>query len=685
MAEERHRRLLNPFAFPSETELRSILLIWAIVSLCWELGFFFISVVASSAGLPTLGDLPNLERDVWGIQAQGGSLMSGPDALEKREKALAQRLSSLSDPVERDRTEAALVRLSKGAHDQAIVTLSYLFLPFAFLLLVLLFILALYFVRARRLWFVRLAGSKHRESTEYQDALYGLVEEVQGRQLDLGEKPLSRPKFLISRGARGEGQVYGTSRKPLLVLSRAIPLLLRKEIRQHGKPSSIRAFMFHELAHLANRDLNRSYLAEVSWVALLPLLVTLIAALWLTWSSEGIDEPRYHPIVVSLQVLGTLLAIELIRRGLLRSREHFADLRAGLLWNAVDLLRAALHRGDGNGSAEPIGPLHPFIRLWQKHPTFEERREVLDNPGLVFGIGKDAPVLAGLLFGSLFIVAILFTGVLVSAVDASALLAITGLARKYAAEKGLVYAMQFYYRVGLPGWGCISIAAVYGLPLMPAYLLAGTLGVQTQRESVLQMMEGRLHPHPYRALRMPAFLTALGFEAGLLLVPFSLALPGTPWAIPGILPWLGYATLIFWLWLATIRFFARRILGRHVAMRKPGRRIKGMKIASTILLWPLLLALMGGQLWIWPGSATGVTAVAFGVIGLVLYVILLASMLFALGIWQAGREGARRPRCPVCKSDPGAITIAESCQTCGKSLAPWLLIDAQASGEGAPV
>lgn len=54
MAEEKPGRLLSPFAFPSETQLRSILLIWAILSLCWGIGFFFAQVLPEArAGRPS--------------------------------------------------------------------------------------------------------------------------------------------------------------------------------------------------------------------------------------------------------------------------------------------------------------------------------------------------------------------------------------------------------------------------------------------------------------------------------------------------------------------------------------------------------------------------------------------------------------------------------------------------------
>ncbi len=681
MAEETPRRLLNPFVFPSETQLRFSLLIWAILSLCWGVGYFFTAALGSSAGRPALSDLPALERDVLEVEVEAPDLPL-LTVLARQEAALSEKLAGLSEPAARERTDAALVRLSQAAHDQWVAAVPYLVLPFVLILLAALLIAALCVARVRGPWSGRRPASR-----KFLAVMDGLVEDAQRLQRELGEKPLAKPVFQVSRGAIGDGQTYGTSRRPRIILTRAVPLLLRKEIRQYGTPSSTRALVFHELAHIANRDVVRSYLAEASWVVSFPILASLVAVLWLTWSAEGIADPRYHPAVVSLQVLGTLLVVELIRRGLLRSREYFADLRVDLFWQAGDPLRAKLRRRDERCSALPGYLLRPWLGLWEKHPTPEERREVLDNPNLLFGIRKDAAFLGGLLFGSLLAGSLLLVSVLVIAADGLAVQAVADLARKYCEQKGHVYAMQFYYRVGLFGWALASAVFTYGLPVMAIYLLAGTLGVQAQRESVLQVVEDHLHSHPYRALWRPAFLAALGCEAGLLLAPLGPALPGSAGAALRIPLWVGYATLLLWLWLATLRFFARRILGQHVAARTPSRRlIGGMTLASSVLLLPLAVALLGAQLWMWPGtqSVGGGTAVVIGALGLLLFTVILVLMLFVFALWQTGRQGARKPRCPSCHNDPAGTTVADCCAICGKSLAPWLLIPSPRCRQGAP-
>jgi len=651
-------RALNPFAFPSETELRFLVLVWLILSLCWNVGYFFSAALAGGLGWPKVDH--SLDLDVLGIRGDYSDL-----GMIAREEALLDRqLARLSEPQVRERTLSALVRLGQAAEHQWIATLPYLGLPFAFLFLVGLFIAFLYFLRSRRPWLVHHSDPP----LLLQRVVDGLIAEAQSLESELGGAPMIKPGLRISRGAVADGQVYGASKSPRIVLTRAVGVILKKDLRLYGEPVSVRALVLHELAHLANSDVARSCLAEVSWVISIPVL-----ALWIT--TLCMSGGNLTVAVVSLQVLGLLLAVELIRRGLLRSREHFADLRAGLLWRTVEPLSGALRLEDEQ-RYRPRSLLQVCRDLWRKHPGRSERQEVLNDPGRVFGIRRDAAFFAGFLFGSTLTASLLLMVQLSTAVDGWAAEVMTALTLHYIEEKNLEYGMLVHYRVGLPGHSLAVMASAVILPMMTIYLLAGTLGVQAQRESVLQIVDARRYPHPYRALWRPALLGALGFEVGLLLSPPGWATPESPAAVFGILLWVGYATLLLWLWLATIRFFARRVLGRHVAARKPVKRLVGMNLASAILLLPLVGALMAAQFWLWPtlefvGYGTVVTA---GVLGLLVFAFLLVWMLFLLAFWQAGRQVGRKPSCPSCGKGPCEKSIADFCAVCGESLAPWLFL-----------
>lgn len=679
MAEEKSGRLLNPLAFPSETQLRSILLIWAILSLCWGIGFFFAKVLAGRVGWRAIDELPKLDRDILGVGLQR-SIAPSPENITIWLQDLGEAYKRLEQPGELARAQAALAELSEAARHRLVEMVPYIAIPFSFLMLALLIILGFYFVRTRRPWFAGLADPAVGEGSEFQGALQALVDEARELQRQRGERPLPRPKFLLSRGAFGDGQVYGSSRRPVVVLTRAIPSILRREIRQHGKPYSLRAMVFHELAHLANRDVTRSYWAEASWVVLVPVLGLLIGTLWMLWSSAGaLQVPGWFQVVVSLHVIAILLVVELIRRSILRGREHDADLRAALLWNAGEPLRASLAGESGTG--RPL-LLQRLAGLWRKHPTVAERRDVLGRPDHVLEISRDVPFLAGLLFGNLIGGSLALTSVIVLVIDAVGILMTNSIIVDAAQSRGPAVAMRLYYPVSGFTWSSLIFVAAFGLLSAASYLLAGTLGMQVERESVLQVVQGRRDPHPYLGLLKPAFLAALGFEAGLILLPMTPALPGRSWGFLSLILWVLFATLPFWMWLSAIRFFARRLLGTHIAGQKPARQLRILKWASTILLWPLVLILLGGQFWIWPSirliGAMG--ALAMGSLGLLGFLFLLALMLLALAVREVRRE-ERRPRCPHCGKETEKVTVADLCTACGDSLAPWLFVEEQPVAE----
>ena len=280
----------------------------------------------------------------------------------------------------------------------------------------------------------------------------------------------------------GDGQAFGSSRWPVILLTRAMPSLLREDIRKHGKPYATRAVALHELAHLANRDITRSYWAAASWIVVLPILMLLMGLPDLGSSAESPGAQ------VGLQAVAMLFVIELIRRGILRYREHEADLRTALLWKAGDPLRSSLAL-DVRSSSAPGVLRRLSARFWRKHPTATERRDVLDHPNRTLSLSTDVPFLAGLLFGSLSGSILVLTTVIVLTVDALGVLSTNVIVEKLLRSHGLAVALRLYYPISSVLWGTLMIISASAFLCVASYLLAGTLGAQTQRESVLQLVE----------------------------------------------------------------------------------------------------------------------------------------------------------------------------------------------------
>jgi hypothetical protein len=148
---------------------------------------------------------------------------------------------------------------------------------------------------------------------------------------------------------------------------------------------AFRAIVLHELAHLWNRDVDVSYYAIGIWRALLVVAIApfLLALVRILPSDPGTVASFAWRLVALLPL------VYLIRSGILRAREHDADVRASTREPAIRRVLAAA--GDTSGDRPPAA----WRRFIAWHPTASARVAVLDDPtpllrlGLldVFGVG----------------------------------------------------------------------------------------------------------------------------------------------------------------------------------------------------------------------------------------------------------------------------------------------------------
>jgi TPR repeat protein/Zn-dependent protease with chaperone function len=143
----------------------------------------------------------------------------------------------------------------------------------------------------------------------------------------------------------------------------------------YGDRESFREIMLHELAHLQNGDVHKTYFTISLWLAYLAttLVPCLLAAFWRLTTVHWSDAASL--LLSSLLWTGVVILSGL---AVLRSREYYADVRASV-WSKVarmDRVLAALSAPVGKG----------WRRYLRFHPDPRERGEVVEDPSRLFGL-----------------------------------------------------------------------------------------------------------------------------------------------------------------------------------------------------------------------------------------------------------------------------------------------------------
>ncbi len=179
----------------------------------------------------------------------------------------------------------------------------------------------------------------------------------------------AEPRFLINPlNSTVDGQVFGRLGAYSVELSAGLMAIFYKD------KAIFRATILHELGHLRNKDVNKTYFALAIWyafvgIALCPLIISLALSM-IRNDSIGFE------IGVMLRMIPLTALVYLMLAAVLRSREYYADLRASI-WEGqngklLDLL----------GSA-PAVSLPWWKKPWRLHPDPSDRRAVLiDNQSL---------------------------------------------------------------------------------------------------------------------------------------------------------------------------------------------------------------------------------------------------------------------------------------------------------------
>ncbi len=326
---------INPFAFPSETTLRFGLLV--IFVLCGTATLF-----GSFGGTPP--EATKCTSQMWsGVLMPGLEASSSPDGGQKMAALGAELVPAVVRCLDMIRSGAALKLAGIGLVVSAAVLLYHLYPG--------------WMLRRRRLEPISTAG---------------LGELEQELQHLLDKAGLDRaPTFLWNPLAGGLPIVFGRGGRHYVALSG--PFVTQYFHRDRG---GFRAVMLHELAHIGNGDVAKTYFTRALWHAFVAVALVPAVAFLLWRLAQG----RWSD-AASLFFDGVLWTAVVVLSGLavLRAREYYADLRASA-WDPgsrIDGMLAVL--------AEPTGA---GWRRWLRfHPDPRQRRGIVEDPSELLRLG----------------------------------------------------------------------------------------------------------------------------------------------------------------------------------------------------------------------------------------------------------------------------------------------------------
>jgi Zn-dependent protease with chaperone function len=527
----------------------------------------------------------------------------------------------------------------------------------------------------------RLRPFGRQEDSRFYDAVRNLAHET-------GVSP--PPSIEVGESAQAaDGQVFGLPGRYAIRLGKGLRLVLRKN------PGGFRGIVLHELAHLANRDVWRTFFAQSIWIAAVVLILfpTILFVLvsfsgaFLGKFADGfssrdlkvlLGENLPSALLFLFQVFCIMAIIFMMRASLLRVREVYADWRAAQWGVEADLARILEHH------AAQEKPISRWRMLWKLHPPAMERLAMLRIPNNLFHIHGELPFLGGavlafLLPGSTILA--LGGGLLITSITAILPLLFIDTANPLAILQIALLTLDTGFILLL-----LAVAAAF------LYLIAGSLGLQVQREAVADVVTGQRGFLSYLHMWKPAVLSAIGFQIGNQVIPYNPVLLIPDMTVNARLLTLLvlvlqtlYVALFAWLWLSYIRFFAIRTLGAHASARPPqGARRLLTAAASVLLLFGSPPVLVMNLIMNEFGSQT-VSLIEFDFtfwsitlgITLAAAVGLFAVQLVSSGILLGLRKLLGRPKCPTCRWETGQSNAAgRRCVRCGNELATWLLLPA---------
>lgn len=499
------------------------------------------------------------------------------------------------------------------------------------------------------------------------------------------------PTVEMGTDHKADGQAFGLPGAYSIRVGRRLPLLIKQ------RPGEGRAVVLHELSHIANGDIGRTYLTEALWRSVVifgfvPFLLMTVAALGdnlIATASElaaGDSSGLARLLTLSLptflllmaMLAGSLAFVAYLRASIIRIREYYADWRAAL-YGAEPGLLALLHANPDRARG--------LRRVFGFHPDPDRRAAMLQNPRDLFRLRLDLPFVVGVLL-AVVLVAVMFISFTAVAGLFGPLFSSAG-----DAVEGLVLSTVLLV-IGV----ILTFGGTY-LPVLGIVVYAAdALAVQTQRDLVAALaLNEKTPPRDLLRLLIAAGLFAFGFQVGINMQPGGI-LFGSLMSLPGVLGagtsgvsigqiavivlgltgwWVGM-TLVVFSWFVLVRRLARLLLASRTGAAPPDRRRRWMAAVLAIMLTAILFPAMLVNITIYDTILD--YNLPFEVLAsLTLPGITVYAVLF-VGLWSAGEVLARvvPKRCPSCgERHRGMQAVGIDCGHCGEPLAPWIYAERQ--------
>jgi Zn-dependent protease with chaperone function len=328
---------LNPFAFPSDTTSRFVLLLFFSVAasvLIWS------SMALLGLGLQAgfARCAPNAETTVNTIREQLATV------IQHLQEGTAAPHQTPVDPAPcyAPLNKRILLAMAIGASLLAAFTLG------------------IWRLHPRWLaWRMKLSRLHMDDAPELVDALERICAEAGLRRVpDFHWNPL---------GMAPRALAYGCAGRYRLALTGAMAM------RYATDPPGFRAVILHELAHIANGDIDKTWLAVGAWWAIVVSALVPRAALQFVIPFRW---PEVAATVIQVAAIASLAFVT--RNAMLRARELYADTRASLWMSEPGPLAKAL---------SGLRPIRGLRRMLSPHPDPARRLRLLEATDPMFRAG----------------------------------------------------------------------------------------------------------------------------------------------------------------------------------------------------------------------------------------------------------------------------------------------------------